>query len=236
MRARVARLAHQRDRVSFELVAITTARSSTCHVLSPVPDPPAPDFTLVDQNDLALSLDSFKGRAVVLEFMDPHCTDICPIASQEFVDAYRDLGKAAARVVFVAVNVDQYYAGVAEVASFPAATSSTPSVRGRRHRSSPSPLRNCCAGLLRTLRRISAVSRRKDRTDTRVLQTTMRYLHVGHAQHPFVDLAPRPLAALLILDSALEDRSCFVEGRLQEFAVIRLTVMMPDLSVCAIRS
>jgi cytochrome oxidase Cu insertion factor (SCO1/SenC/PrrC family) len=86
--------------------------------LSPVPVHPAPNFTLVDQSGHTLSLSSFKGRAVVLEFMDTHCTDICPIVSQEFVDAYRDLGKAASRVVFVGINVNQYHAGVADVASF----------------------------------------------------------------------------------------------------------------------
>jgi protein SCO1/2 len=86
--------------------------------LSPVPVHPAPNFTLVDQTDHTLSLSSFKGREVVLEFMDTHCTDICPIVSQEFVDAYRDLGKAASQVVFVAVNVNQYHASVADVARF----------------------------------------------------------------------------------------------------------------------
>ena len=86
--------------------------------LSPIPTHAAPNFTLVDQNGHTLSLASFKGRAVVLEFMDPHCTDICPIVSQEFVDAYHDLGKDSSRVVFVAVNVNQYYTGVAAMASF----------------------------------------------------------------------------------------------------------------------
>ncbi len=86
--------------------------------LSPVPTHPAPDFTLTDQSGHTLSLASFKGRAVVLEFMDPHCTDICPLVSQEFVDAYHDLGRAASQVVFVAVNVNQYHAGVADMAAF----------------------------------------------------------------------------------------------------------------------
>lgn len=86
--------------------------------LSPVPNQPAPGFTLVDQNGRRISLASLKGRVVVLEFMDPHCTDICPIVSQEFVDAYHDLGKAATRVAFVAVNVNRYHLSVAAVAAF----------------------------------------------------------------------------------------------------------------------
>ena len=36
-----------------------------------------------------------RGHAVVLEFMDPHCTDVCPLVSAEFIDAYHDLGGAA---------------------------------------------------------------------------------------------------------------------------------------------
>jgi len=55
--------------------------------LSPVPSRPAPGFTLVDQNGKRISLSSFRGRAVVIEFTDPHCTDVCPIISQEMVDA-----------------------------------------------------------------------------------------------------------------------------------------------------
>ena len=48
----------------------------------------------------------YRGKVVVLEFMDPHCTDIYPIVSQEFIDAYHDLGRAAGDVVFAAVNVN----------------------------------------------------------------------------------------------------------------------------------
>ena len=86
--------------------------------LSPVPKILAPNFTLVDQNGRTLSLNSFRGRVVVLEFMDTHCTDICPIVSQEFLDAYRQLGVVARHVVFAAVNVNKYHALVADVAAF----------------------------------------------------------------------------------------------------------------------
>ena len=50
--------------------------------------------------------------------MDPHCTDICPIVSAEFNDAYRDLGRLAGQVVFAAVNVNQYHHAVADVAAY----------------------------------------------------------------------------------------------------------------------
>ncbi len=86
--------------------------------LSPVPPRPAPNFTLLDQNGHTLSLAAFRGYSVVLEFMDSRCVDICPIVSQEFVDAYHDLGREARRVVFAAINVNPYHTGVADVASF----------------------------------------------------------------------------------------------------------------------
>src|SRR6266702_1739289 len=86
--------------------------------LSPVPHRPAPGFTLTDQHGRSMPLSSLRGHAVVLEFMDPHCVDICPIVSQEFIDAYRDLGPAASRAVFIAVNVNPYFHGVADVAAY----------------------------------------------------------------------------------------------------------------------
>jgi cytochrome oxidase Cu insertion factor (SCO1/SenC/PrrC family) len=86
--------------------------------LTPVPGQAAPAFTLTDQAGHTLSLASLKGHVVVLEFMDPHCTDICPIVSKEFIDAYRDLGSEASHVVFATVNVNAYHHGVADVAAF----------------------------------------------------------------------------------------------------------------------
>jgi cytochrome oxidase Cu insertion factor (SCO1/SenC/PrrC family) len=99
------------------IVGVSTSLANEM-ALSALPASSAPNFTLIDQNGHTLSLASFKGRAVVLEFMDPHCTDICPLVSQEFVDAYHDLGKATSRVAFVAVNVNQYHRKVAAMARF----------------------------------------------------------------------------------------------------------------------
>jgi hypothetical protein len=53
--------------------------------LAPVPARPAPGFTLADQDGRTMPLSGWRGKVVVLEFMDPHCTDICPLVSQEFV-------------------------------------------------------------------------------------------------------------------------------------------------------
>jgi cytochrome oxidase Cu insertion factor (SCO1/SenC/PrrC family) len=89
--------------------------------LSPVPDRAAPGFTLTDQNGQPVSLASFRGSTVVLTFMDSHCTDICPLVSREFIDAYKDLGTAGRHVVFIAVNVNPYHRAVADVAAYSSA-------------------------------------------------------------------------------------------------------------------
>jgi cytochrome oxidase Cu insertion factor (SCO1/SenC/PrrC family) len=86
--------------------------------LSPIPRSGAPNFTLTDQAGQVMSMASLQGKVVVLEFMDPHCTDICPIVSQEFIGAYRDLGALRSRVVFLAVNVNEYHLKVSEMAAF----------------------------------------------------------------------------------------------------------------------
>ena len=86
--------------------------------LSTLPAKAAPGFTLTDQAGKTVSLASLRGHAVVLEFMDPNCTDICPIVSQEFIDAYKDLGVAASHVVFIAVNVNPFHVDVASMATY----------------------------------------------------------------------------------------------------------------------
>jgi cytochrome oxidase Cu insertion factor (SCO1/SenC/PrrC family) len=86
--------------------------------LSPVPARAAPGFRLTDQNGRTLALSSLRGKVVVLNFMDPHCTDICPLVSQEFVDAHHYLGKAAGQVVFAAVNVNQFFNRISDIAAF----------------------------------------------------------------------------------------------------------------------
>jgi cytochrome oxidase Cu insertion factor (SCO1/SenC/PrrC family) len=89
--------------------------------LSPVPVAAAPGFTLTDQSGRPVSLASFRGRPVVLTFMDSHCTDICPLVSREFINAEKDLGSAARNAVFIAVNVNQYHRRIADMASYSSA-------------------------------------------------------------------------------------------------------------------
>lgn len=88
--------------------------------LSSLPGRPAPSFTLLDQNHQTRSLASFRRKAVVLYFMDPMCTDVCPLVAQEFVDARRDLGSKASHVVFVGVNVNPAHTAIRWLRQFDA--------------------------------------------------------------------------------------------------------------------
>lgn len=88
--------------------------------LSPLPGEEAPQIRLTDQHGRATFLSMFRGQTVVLTFMDPHCVDICPLVSQEFVDAYENLGPAASHVIFVAVNVNPYFTSTSAVSMFSA--------------------------------------------------------------------------------------------------------------------
>jgi cytochrome oxidase Cu insertion factor (SCO1/SenC/PrrC family) len=104
-------------RVSGIPASVSTSLANLM-VLSPVPGSRAPGFTLTDQDGHTMSLASLHGKVVVLQFMDPHCTDICPIVSAEFVKAYHDLGPLASKVVFAAVNVNAYHARVQDMAQY----------------------------------------------------------------------------------------------------------------------
>ena len=97
--------------------AVSTSTASLM-ALSPVKTVPAPGFHLVDQHGVPTSLAGLRGKVVVLEFMDPHCTDICPIVSQEFVRASHDLGALGRRVVFMAINVNRYHASTGAMLAF----------------------------------------------------------------------------------------------------------------------
>lgn len=69
-------------------------------------DGEAPNFTLTDQRGTSVVLDELQGRVVLLAFLDPNCTDICPLTALHFRNVYDALGTSASQVAFLAVNVN----------------------------------------------------------------------------------------------------------------------------------
>lgn len=76
----------------------------------------APDFQLTDQNGSSVGLSDFRGKVVVLTFMDTKCQDTCPLTAAQFREVYRQLTQnEATQVVFLGVNVNVEKSDVSDV-------------------------------------------------------------------------------------------------------------------------
>ena len=76
----------------------------------------ASDFQLTDQNNSMVKLSDFRGKVVVLTFMDSKCADTCPLTAADFRQAYRQLNQNETKqVVFLGVNVNVEENAVADV-------------------------------------------------------------------------------------------------------------------------
>lgn len=67
----------------------------------------APDISLVDENGAPLSLASYRGRPVVITFIDPLCRDYCPLEARHLNAVVRGF-PAGTRPAIVAVSVNVY--------------------------------------------------------------------------------------------------------------------------------
>jgi cytochrome oxidase Cu insertion factor (SCO1/SenC/PrrC family) len=95
----------------FVVNTSTHARSAT----APVSDGPAatwtpgtlraPSIRLTDQNGASLSLASYRGRAVVITFIDPLCRDYCPLEASHLNDVVRSF-PVGSRPEIIAVSVN----------------------------------------------------------------------------------------------------------------------------------
>jgi cytochrome oxidase Cu insertion factor (SCO1/SenC/PrrC family) len=80
---------------------------------------PAPGFVLRDQQGRLTSLAQFRGKVVVLTFIDPECTQICPLTTQSMAEALKLLGPAgASNVELIGVNINAQKTEVADVAAY----------------------------------------------------------------------------------------------------------------------
>lgn len=81
-------------------------------------DVPAPNFVLRDQDGQDTSLAQFRGKVVVLAFVDSHCTTICPLTTQSMIEALHLLGPAAAQVQLLGINANPTATRIADVAAY----------------------------------------------------------------------------------------------------------------------
>ena len=76
---------------------------------SPPLNTPAPPFQLTDTHGRTVTLDSLRGKVVLLTFLDPVCTTDCPLIAQEFKAAGAQLGAQASQVDLVAIAANPTY-------------------------------------------------------------------------------------------------------------------------------
>jgi cytochrome oxidase Cu insertion factor (SCO1/SenC/PrrC family) len=82
----------------------------------------APGFTLTDQFGGPVSLRQFRGRAVVIAFVDSRCTNVCPLTTWSMTQAVAMLGPAAARnVQLLGIDANPDATRVADVRAYSAA-------------------------------------------------------------------------------------------------------------------
>lgn len=81
-------------------------------------DKPAPDFRLVNQFGQPMSLSQFRGRVVILSFIDSECTTICPLTTQSMVLAKELLGSAGQSVQLLGVDANPDATQVSDVMAY----------------------------------------------------------------------------------------------------------------------
>jgi protein SCO1/2 len=78
----------------------------------------APGFTLTDQFGQKVSLNAYRGKAVILAFNDAECTTICPLTTAALVDAKAMLGKAGSQVQLLGVDANPKATAVEDLLSY----------------------------------------------------------------------------------------------------------------------
>jgi cytochrome oxidase Cu insertion factor (SCO1/SenC/PrrC family) len=81
-------------------------------------DLPAPRFSLVNQTGHQVTSADLAGKVVAVTFLDPVCTNDCPVIAQEFRQADRLLGRRAGSAVMVAVDANPQFQSPAYLRAF----------------------------------------------------------------------------------------------------------------------
>ena len=74
----------------------------------------APGFVLLDQAERPVSIAAYRGRPVIVTFIDPLCRNLCPLEAQVLNQTERQL-PASQRPVIIAVSVDVYASSRADL-------------------------------------------------------------------------------------------------------------------------
>jgi cytochrome oxidase Cu insertion factor (SCO1/SenC/PrrC family) len=78
----------------------------------------APDIRLENQFGQRMALSQFRGKAIVLAFVDSECTNVCPLTTVSMVEAKELLGAAGSHVQLLGVNANPHATSVADVMAY----------------------------------------------------------------------------------------------------------------------
>ncbi len=78
----------------------------------------APDFRLVNQFGQRMSLSQFRGKVVMLAFVDSECTTVCPLTTESMILAKELLGKAGQDVTLLGVDANPEATAVSDVMAY----------------------------------------------------------------------------------------------------------------------
>ena len=67
---------------------------------------PAPEIRLENQFGQRMALSQFRGKAVILAFVDSQCTTVCPLTTVSMLEARQLLGAAGSRVQLLGVDAN----------------------------------------------------------------------------------------------------------------------------------
>ena len=79
---------------------------------------PAPDIRLENQFGQRMALSQFRGKAVVLAFVDSECTTVCPLTTVSMLEARELLGAAGSGVQLLGVDANPRATSVSDVMAY----------------------------------------------------------------------------------------------------------------------
>jgi cytochrome oxidase Cu insertion factor (SCO1/SenC/PrrC family) len=79
---------------------------------------PAPDFRLTNQFGQAMSLGQFRGKIVILAFVDSECTTVCPLTTVSMVEARQLLGAAGQQVQLLGIDANPDATSTSDVMAY----------------------------------------------------------------------------------------------------------------------
>jgi cytochrome oxidase Cu insertion factor (SCO1/SenC/PrrC family) len=83
-----------------------------------IPHRSNPQFSLTDQRGDVISSADLKGKLTLVTFLDPECSDECPIIANQLAETDRELGPLAAQIQILALDTNPVFHRVADVAAF----------------------------------------------------------------------------------------------------------------------